>query len=279
MMRVAVTRGVSAAIGRCELTHLEREPIDLDRARRQHRAYQERLRILGCRIEALPDEPELPDSVFVEDVAVVLDELAVITRPGAPSRRNERPSIGQALERYRPLFHIRAPGVLDGGDVVLLGDIVYVGLSSRSNRAGARQLREAVAEHGYDVREVEFRDCLHLKSAATPVAADTILLNPECVDRAAFGEARVIAVDPREPRAANVLPVGETVLCGAEYPETRECLVDHGFEVTAVDASELAKAEGALTCCSLLFEVEEDLEPDLRHGLHLPGETISKFHP
>ena len=128
-MLVALTRAVSPAFNRCELTHLERQPIDLALAREEHRGYELRLEELGCRLERLPEEPDFPDSVFVEDVAVVLDEIAVITRPGALSRRGERSSIARALERHRSLGHVRAPGVLDGGDVLQVDSRLYVGLS------------------------------------------------------------------------------------------------------------------------------------------------------
>ncbi|MDH4066514.1 MAG: arginine deiminase-related protein [Acidobacteriota bacterium] len=256
-MRIALTRAVSAGIGRCELTHLERRPIDVERARHQHRRYEECLRDLGCRVQRLPEEPELPDSVFVEDIAVVLDELAVITRPGARSRRGERRSIAAALEPYRPLRRIRAPGVLDGGDVLALGRDIYLGLSTRSNRDAAGQLHAAVAGCGYTVTEVEFRGCLHLKSAVTRVGEDTLLVNPEWVDAGVFRGLRCVAVDQREPMAANALRVGTTVLVGAEYPSTGERLVAQGIEVRPIDASELAKAEGGLTCCSLVFEAGE----------------------
>ena len=254
-MLVAVTRGVSPNIGHCELTHLEREPIDLDSATTQHSLYERMLHDLGCRVEHLDEEPDFPDSVFVEDIAVVLDESAVITRPGALSRRGERPSIEQALEPHRRLEHIRAPGILDGGDVLVVGRNIYVGLSTRSNAEAARQLGILVSEHGYRVVEVGFSGCLHLKSAVTAVSDDTLLINPEWVDASAFPEQDCIPVDPAEPRAANVVRIGSTVLFAAEFPLTGQRLSALGYDARPVEASELAKAEGALTCCSLIFEV------------------------
>ena len=254
-MLVAVTRGVSPNIGHCELTHLEREPIDLDSATTQHSLYERMLHDLGCRVEHLDEEPDFPDSVFVEDIAVVLDESAVITRPGALSRRGERPSIEQALEPHRRLEHIRAPGILDGGDVLVVGRNIYVGLSTRSNAEAVQQLRALVAHEGHEVFEVGFRGCLHLKSAATAVSDDTLLVNPDWVDAGTFPDLACIPVDPTEPKAANVVRVGDTVLFAAAFPRTGERLSDAGFDVQPVEASELAKAEGALTCCSLLFEV------------------------
>ena len=254
-MLFAVTRGVSSNIRHCELTHLEREAIDVDVARAQHSLYERVLADLGCRIEHLDEEPDFPDSVFVEDIAVVLDEVAVITRPGARSRRGERPSIERALEPHRRLAHIEAPVILDGGDVMVVGRNIHVGLSTRSNAAAVDQLRAIVADHGYQVSEAGFRGCLHLKSAATAVSDDTLLINPEWVDAGAFPGLACIPVDPKEPTAANVVSVGDTVLVAAAFPRPGERLAAVGFKVQLVEASELAKAEGALTCCSLLFEV------------------------
>jgi len=253
-MLVAITREVSPAIGDCELTHLERSSIDVDVARAQHLAYTARLADLGCRVEQLPAEPNFPDSVFVEDVAVVLDEVAIITRPGAESRRGERSAIEQALVQYRPLDHIEPPGTVDGGDVLVVGRDIWIGLTSRSDHHATRQFRDAVADHGYRVHTAEVTGCLHLKSAVTAVDPDTLLVDPGWVDVGQFGDRRCLTIDPSEPGAANVVQVGGVVVAAAAYPRTAQRLVDAGYEVHTVDASELARAEGALTCCSLLFE-------------------------
>ena len=253
-MRIAITRRVSASIGQCELTHLDRQPIDVDRARAQHWQYERALRALGCRVERLPEEPDLPDAVFVEDAAVVLDELAILTRPGAASRRRETRTVADALEPYRRLAPIRAPGTLDGGDVLRVGRTLYVGLSGRSNRAAVEQLRALLAPLGYAVRGVEVDGCLHLKSAVTRVAADTLLVNRDWLDASAFGGLRLVDVDPAEPTAANALHIGESVIYAAAYPRTRARLEDRGISVYTVDVSELAKAEGAVTCCSLIVQ-------------------------
>lgn len=254
MTRVAVTRRVSPAIGRCELVHLERRPIDVANAERQHQQYEHALAALGCRVEALPSDPDLADSVFVEDTAVVLDEVAVITRPGAPSRRPETAAIARALAPYRPLAHIEPPGTLDGGDVLRIGRTVYVGRSGRSNQAAIDQLSAALASYRYEVRGVNVTGCLHLKSAVTTVGSDAVLLDPEWVDAAVFSGARVITVDPRERGAANALRIGERVIYPASFQSTRRRLEAAGVDVLVVDVSELQKAEGAVTCCSLVFE-------------------------
>ena len=253
-MPFAITRKVSPAIVRCELTHLAREPIDIARAEAQHREYESCLARLGCEPRSLPVEPELPDSVFVEDCAVVLAEVAVITRPGAASRRPETTSIAAALEPHRQLVHIREPATLDGGDVLVLGRTLYVGRSSRSGAAGTEQLAELLAPFDYQVRSVPLRGCLHLKSAVTLVAPDTLLLNPDQVDGAAFGSMRRVEVDPGEPAGANALLVGKSLVYPTAFPRTRDRLEALGISVAGVDVAELAKAEGGVTCCSLILE-------------------------
>ena len=253
-MLTAVTRRVSPAIVRCELTHLERRAIDVERAEGQHRAYEALLAGLGCTVHSLPAEPDLPDSVFVEDAAVVLPELAVITRPGAPSRRPETAGVAAALAPYRTLARIEPPGTLDGGDVLAAGRRVFVGRSTRSDAEGVAQLRRLLEPHGYTVESVEVRGCLHLKSAVTQVASDAMLVNPAWVDTAAFGAWRLVEVDTAEPFAANALLVAGRAVYPEAFPRTRARLAAAGVEVAAVDVSELAKAEGAVTCCSLVFE-------------------------
>jgi dimethylargininase len=238
---------------RCELTHLARAPIDPERAAEQHSGYEQALARLGCTIEHLPPEPELPDSVFVEDTAIVLDECAVITLPGASSRRAETASVAAALGAYRPLKSIEPPATLDGGDVLRVGRRLFVGLSARTNGDGARQLREHLMPLGYTVESVQPRDCLHLKSAATAIADDLLLINPSWVDGASFVGLSWIEIDPSEPFAANVLRIGSALVCSAGFQRTQQRLEASGFEVVALEMSELAKAEGAVTCCSLIF--------------------------
>ena len=249
-----MTREISPAFARCELTHLAREPIDVARAEAQHLAYERALAALGCRIVSLPAEPDLPDSVFIEDAAVVIDELAVITRPGAPSRRPETASVARALAAHRPLAEIAAPGTLDGGDVLRLGRRVLVGRSGRSNDAGIAQLAALLQPHGYTVEGLHVSGCLHLKSAVTQIAADAVLLDPDWVDPAAFAHWRVVEVDPGEPYAANALLIGDTAIYPAAFPRTVARLERAGVHLVTLDVSELAKAEGAVTCCSIIFD-------------------------
>jgi dimethylargininase len=250
---VALTRAVSPSIARCVLTHVPRRAIDWRRAARQHARYEHALATLGLAVRHLPPEPALPDAVFVEDAAVVLDEVAVIARPGARSRRPEVASVARALETDRRLCRIVAPGTLDGGDVLTVGRRVFVGASARSNAAGRRQLREALEPYGYHVRDVAVTGCLHLKSAVTAVADGTLLIRREWIDARVFRAFELIDVDPAEPFAANALRVGETVILPAAHRRTRRRLEARGLDVRGVDVSELAKAEGGVTCCSLVL--------------------------
>lgn len=252
-MRVALTRKVSTSIGQCELTHLSRAAIDVALAAEQHEAYERQLASLGCHLISLPSQPELPDAVFVEDTAVVLDEIAVITRPGAESRRPESPSIAKALEQFRSLAYIHEPGTVDGGDVLRLGRKIFVGLSGRSNQSGIDQLRAAVSDFGYMVAAVPVSGCLHLKSAVTQISTDTLLINPAWISRDAFSGWRFIDVDPGEDYAANGLMIGDKIIYSTSFPRTRERMQKLGIDVVEVDVSELQKAEGAVTCCSLVF--------------------------
>jgi dimethylargininase len=255
-MLIALTRPVSATLNRCELTHIVRAPIDVERAIDQHRAYEECLSRLGCQVRRLPEMRDSPDAVFVEDTCVVLDELAVIARPGAESRRPEINSVAPALQSHRRIVRIESPGTLDGGDVLRIGRRVYVGRSSRTNAAGIEQLRQLLTPFDYEVIAVEVAGALHLKSAVTVVADNTILINPSWVDPNALRNVNKIEVDPAEPPAANALVVGSTVVCATAFASTNSRLRDHGLTVVTVDLSELAKAEGAVTCCSVVFETQ-----------------------
>ena len=249
---IALTREISPRIVECELTHLDRTPIDLERARAEHAAYEAALAALGCEIRRLPPAPDLPDSVFVEDTAVVLDEIAIICRPGAASRQAETMTMTQALRAHRPISEIVAPATVDGGDVLRAGRRLFVGRSARTNDAGIRQLQSLVRPHGYEVVAVRFSGCLHLKSGATLVDEDLVLVNPEWVDPAVFAPLRTTSIDASEPFAGNALRVDGAVVHAAEFPLTRRRLELAGLAVVSVPAGELAKAEGGVTCCSVI---------------------------
>ena len=225
-MLIALTRAVPPSIVHCELSHLERTPIDVGRAIAQHEEYERALERLGCRVQRIAPLPDMPDSVFVEDTAVVLDDVAIITRPGAESRRGETRSMAAALKPYRELAYVQSPGTLDGGDVLRVGDTLYVGLSARTNEEGIRQLSRYAR-----VVAVPVSKCLHLKSAVTAVADRTLLINSNWIEREHFPGFEFI-----EAEQANALRIGDAVIYPSDLP-----------------MDELAKAEGALTCCSVIF--------------------------
>ena len=253
MKTIAITRRISPSINQCELTHLERETIDFGRACSQHRQYEEALKSLGVEVISLPVDPGLPDSVFVEDAALVLDELAILTHPGAASRRPEVAAIESALEPYREIFRIQPPGTLDGGDILKVGRRIFIGQTSRSSAAAIEQMKAIVEPHGYQVLEVPVTGCLHLKSAVTQVGPDTLLINPDWVSKDDFPGLNFIEVDPSEPGAANAVLLDETIIYPTSFPRTRAKIEKAGIRMVTVDADELAKAEGAVTCCSLIF--------------------------
>jgi len=257
-MLIALTRDLSPALVRCELTHMTRQPIDLERARAQHSAYEARLKEAGCRVERLTAGPDMADSVFIEDTAIVFHELAVVARPGAVSRRVETAGVVDALRRYRELRWLEAPATMDGGDVLVVGRCVFVGRSSRTNDTGIEQMREMLRPLGYDVRSVDVRGCLHLKSAVTALTDDLLLVNPAWVATDSFAPFECVAVHPDEPLAANALRVGKHLIYPTSFPRTLERIGRRGLQVLTVDVTELAKAEGAVTCCSLVFQAGDN---------------------
>jgi dimethylargininase len=254
-MLTAITRGVSPEINQCELSHLSREPIDIEKAVEQHHQYEECLRELGAKVISLPAEPGLPDCMFVEDPALVLDEIAILTRMGAESRRREADSLAPVLKRYRPVHWLSAPGTLEGGDVLRVEKTLYVGLSARTNPEGVAELTAELNPLGYLVKGVQVRGCLHLKSAACYLGNGTLLAHRPWIDAAAFEGLEI--VDVPERRAANVLAIGHTVMIAAGFPRTARLIESLGWNVRLLDISELMKAEAGLTCSSLLFDANE----------------------
>ncbi len=253
-MRFAIVREVSPSIERCELTHVERQRIDFERARLQHEEYVRALDSLGYAINRLPALAAHPDAVFVEDCAIVLDEIAVIARPGAASRLGETASIADALRPHRRLAFIEVPAKLDGGDVLKSGRMIRVGRTARTSDDGIAQLRTILKPLGYDVGPAELTGCLHLKTAVTPVGPNMLLINRDWVASSQFHGFDLIDADPSEPFAANALLAGDAVILSSAFPRTRARLEGRGIHVVTVDATELAKAEGGVTCCSLLLD-------------------------
>ena len=253
-MNTVLTRDVSPTLGRCELTFLDREPIDVGRAIGQHRAYGDALASLGLDVVHLPADPAFPDGCFVEDAAVVVDEVAVMTSPGAASRRGELPAVEAALARDRTIARIAPPARLDGGDVMVVGRRVFVGRSRRTDAAGVEGLASALHPYGYEVVPVPVNGALHLKTAVTPLDAGTLLVNPDWLDAAALAGFDRVPVDPAEPFAANVLSVAGRVLAHSGFPRTLDLLDARGYALLPVDISEFLKAEAGVTCLSIVYE-------------------------
>lgn len=253
----AYTRQISPRlVTECELTHLPRDPIDLAGAIAQHAAYEAALAAAGLAIARLPPLDEFPDATFVEDAAVILGEHAVILNPGVASRRGETESVAAGLAADL-IVHRLGGGHVDGGDVLVIGTTLYVGLSTRTDLAGVRALADIVGPLGYGVVPARVTGCLHLKTAITYAGPDgagtpVFLHNPEFVSPASFDGAEPMAVVSGESYAANILRVGDTLIAPADSPRTAEALAARGFNVVTLDISEFRKAEAALTCMSLV---------------------------
>jgi dimethylargininase len=253
----ALVRPVSCSLAACELSHKEREPIDVVRAAAQHRGYVAALAAAGVVVQALEELPEHPDAVFVEDPLLVLDEVAVVCRPGVASRQGEAASLAAAIAPYRPLLDLPPEACLEGGDVMRVGRTLYVGRSERSNDAAYRALAELLGPFGYGVVTVPLQDCLHLKTAVTFAGgagkSGFFLVNPEWLDASALAGHEIVPLPESEPWAANTLTIGDRVLLPAGFPRTRDLLAGRGLRVETVDVSELQKAEGSVTCLSVIF--------------------------
>jgi dimethylargininase len=255
-MPKAFTRAVSPRLAECELTHLERLPLDVGKAVQQHSAYEDALRGAGFEVIRLPDLPDHPDGVFVEDTALLLDGHAIITRPGAASRASETASTADGLAGQFDIHRV-TEGFVDGGDVLRIGSTLYVGLSTRTDATGIASLQTICRGIGFDVVQAELRDCLHLKTGATLAGPDqtgthVLLYSPRSVDPAQFSGVEPLAVDEAEPDAANCLRVADRLILPAGNPRTAAHLRERGFNVVKVDVSELQKAEAGVTCMSLV---------------------------
>ena len=255
-MPLVFTRAVSPKLAECELTHVDRAPIDVAKAVAQHAAYEDALRQSGLDLIRLPALPDHPDAVFVEDTALLLDGHAVITRPGAGSRTAETASTEAGLADHFEI-HRSTKGFVDGGDILRIGQTLYAGLSSRTDAAGIRNLREIAGQLGFRVEEAKLAGCLHLKTGATFAGHDQagnpiLLFHSGCVDPTQFADVIPEAVDADEPGAANSLRIGDRLIFPAGNPKTAERLRNRGLNLVEVDISELEKAEAGVTCLSLI---------------------------
>lgn len=252
-MLTALTRQVSNSIADCELIFVEQAPIDIALAEQQHAGYEAALRSAGVHVQTLPAEHNLPDAVFVEDCAVVLDEIAVATTMGSPDRALEVPSLAVALASFRPVEHLHLPSRLEGGDVLRIDRTLYVGESTRTNAEGIAELAGIVEPWGYRVISVPVTGCLHLKTGVTQVAPDTLLANVDWVDTERFTGFHILRTPEDEGWGANAIQVNGVLLMPASFPRTRRMLEDHGLNVIGLDVSEFQKAEAGLTCMSIIF--------------------------
>jgi dimethylargininase len=250
---LALTHRPSPNLESGQRTHVARVPIDYGLAVRQHAAYCQTLRDCGATVRVLDVNRDLPDSTFIEDTAVVLDEVAVLASMGTAARRDEPARIEAELSKYRPLYRIALPGTLEGGDVLRVGHVLLVGMSVRTNATGAGSLEAIVGQHGYRVVPVPLRGCLHLKTACTALPDGTLLVNPGWVDMPSLHSFGAIRVPEDEPWAANTLPVKDTLCLAAGHDRTADLLSRRGFDVRTIELSEFAKAEGGVTCLSLLL--------------------------
>ena len=249
----AFVRKISRSLASCELTHLSRQPFDLSLANWQHDRYVEALQRAGLIVKILPEEPSLPDSSFVEDPVLMLEEGAILCRLGAPSRALEAELLQREIADFRTVFKIEGQGTLEGGDILRVEKTLFVGRSGRTNADGVAQLRSIVAPWGYRVVEVAVHGCLHLKTAVTSPAPGWLIANSRWVDLAPFHDFEILPVPEREPWGANTLRLNDHVLVAASAPETAKRLQSKGLVVTTVDVSELQKAEAGLTCMSVLY--------------------------
>lgn len=253
-MLIALTRGVSSRINRCELSFISRQPIDFHRAVRQHRNYQELLKNLGVSVIEIPADDDCPDCCFVEDTVIMLDELAIICRSGSTARRLEVKGVLPSIRKYRrEILTIEEPATLEGGDVLRVERTLFVGLTQRTNREGIDLLQKYVAPHRYTVKLVEVPEALHLKSVCTAVDEHTLLMEPTRVKLAAFADFDIIEVPSNEWMAANILRVNRTVCMHSGFVETYGLMRERGYELRTLDISEFLKAEAGLTCKSLIF--------------------------
>jgi len=226
---------------------------DYDLMLSQHRSYIDALKSAGLQVAILEALPDYPDAYFVEDVAVVTPEIAVITRPGALARRGEEQAILTALTSQLPMTHIQAPGTLDGGDVLITGKRVFIGLSGRTNAEGAAQLGVNLEPYGYKWTGVPVGGGLHLKSGVNALSEDTLLITREFSKFDVFRSYHKIIVPPGEEYAANTLRVNDSLITPQGYPGVRGAIARLGLEIIELDVSEACKMDGGLTCMSLRF--------------------------
>ncbi len=250
---LAITHLPSPHMNRAVRTYIDEAPIDLDLARAQHEGYCGALAECGAEVRRLDVNVEHPDCVFIEDTAIVLDELAIVCSMGHSSRRPEPAGVEPVLSEYREIRRVELPATIDGGDVLRVGRTLLVGLSARTNFAAAEAIAELVRPLGYRVQTVRVTGCLHLKSAVTALPDQRLMLNRAWLEMSDLAGFSQVPLPADEPDAANVALVGEVVCASSAHPGTISMIRELGFDVRAIDLSEFAKAEGCVTCLSLLL--------------------------
>jgi dimethylargininase len=253
MVKVAITRKVPASFTRALAAQVPAEPIDVMLAREQHGEYRGALERCGLDVRALAADDTLPDCCFVEDTAVIADGVALVTRPGAEPRRAETEAVARLAGDYVEVVHMAAPATLDGGDVMRVGKTIFVGKSLRTSSSGIDRLSEVFAPRGYRIVPIALpHSVLHLKCVCAPLGDQRITL-AEGVPREPFAGLEIVTIPAAESYAANTLAIGRHALVSRGYPRTAEAIARAGYTVIELDTSEFRKADGALTCLSIVF--------------------------
>lgn len=256
-MLMAITHLPSPNLQNCELTFLESEAINIEKANEQHKNYRAMLERCGAKIIILNENIVLPDSVFVEDPIIVFDEVAVLTSMGVVSRRTESEYMEKIFSKYRKIERIFLPAKIEGGDVLHVGKKIFVGESARTNFEGIQALEAIIKPFGYEVIPVKVTGCLHLKTGATALDDKIVLINSSWVDATAFVGFEKIEIPSDEPFGANVLKMGEIICMNEAFPKSIALVKSLGYKVDSVNISEFVKAEAGLTCMSVLFTCKD----------------------
>ena len=251
---IALTHQPSPNMQACERTFVPHLPIDFSLVVQQHAAYCQALAGCGALVRTLHLNSALPDCTFIEDTAVVLDEVAILCSMGTPSRQAEPAGIEPVLREYRPVEWILPPAKLEGGDVLRVGRRLLVGHSSRTNATGIAALATIAERYGYHVNSIPVHGSLHLKTACTALPDGRLLVNSAWLDITPLADFDLIPILAAEPWGANICLAGGAVLLPAAHTQTAEIVSRLGFAVQPVEISEFSKAEGGVTCLSLIFE-------------------------
>lgn len=253
MGKYAIIRGVPNTYEKCITSRTFENKIHAELAREQHMQYCEILEQLGLTLIIIQPDDRFPDCCFVEDPAIVIGEIAILSRMGAKSRIGEEIQVGNTLSKYKEVHQIKPPGTIDGGDVLRIDEKVYIGLSERTNHFAIQQVHTIISDYGYRVIPVKIRNILHLKSACTYIGNNYIVMFPGHFDDRIFSEYDKIIIGEREAHSANCLSVNGKVLVQKGYPHTKSLIENEGFETVEIEISEFRKGGGSLTCLSIIF--------------------------